>query len=304
MPIIRTVRGDIPPHELGFTLLHEHLITTPPAESDPDLEMPSVDAAVEELKKFRALGGGGLVEMTTRDYGRHPNEMREASERSGVHVIATTGFIKGAFAEAIVEKLTVNQIVDEMIRDICEGFEGTNIRAGVIKAGSSKDKITPNEEKVLRAAARAHRETGAPISTHTEAGTMALEQVALFKSEGVKPERILIGHCDRKLEWDYHVQIAATGVHLGYDQFSKHKYYPDAERVAFIARMVQLGYRDQITISGDLARKSNWTSYGGAPGLAHIPQTVLPMLREAGLTDDDIEAIFVRTPARLLAFEG
>jgi len=302
MSIIRTVLGDIDPINLGFTLLHEHLLTAPPGESDPDLEMPSLDAAIEELRAYHALGGSALVEMTPRDYGRNAEGEAEVSRASGVHVIAVTGFIKGEFAEAIVEPLTIQAIAEEMIHDIQQGFGTSPVRAGVIKAGSSKNRLTPNEEKVFRAAAIAHRETGAPISTHTEAGTMALEQISLLRAEGVLPSSILIGHCDRNLEWDYHLAIASTGVYMGYDQFSKTKYNSDEERVAFITRMISAGHRDQLCISGDLARQSNWRSYGGSPGLAHIPQTVVPMLRNAGLNDDHLDALFKHTPARFLAF--
>ncbi len=180
------------------------------------------------------------------------------------------------------------------------GFAGTTIRAGLIKAGSSLNQITANEDKLFRAAARAHKATGGLISTHTEAGTMALEQIALLRSEGIPTARILIGHMDRRLDWDYHLAVAESGVTLGFDQFSKEKYAPDQQRIDFIIRLVQGGYRDQIAISGDMARRTYWTSYGGKPGFGHILGIVVPALRTAGLTQDDLDAILVRTPARLL----
>lgn len=304
MAVIRTVRGDIAPSALGVTYLHEHLIGAPlAADADPDFVMDSEQAAIEELQHFRTAGGRALVEMTTRDYQRNAEALRRVSEASDVHVISATGFIKGGFADALVDGKTMNELADAMIRDVQQGIDGTDIRAGVIKAGSSKNQITPNEEKMFRAAARAHRETGAPISTHTEAGTLALEQVTLLRSEGVPPERILIGHLDRRLDWDYHVALANTGVTFGYDQFSKEKYYPDRERIDFVIRMVKAGFRDQLALSGDLARRSYWTSYGGGPGLTFILWRIIPWLHEEGLTREDTQAIFVDTPARLLQFE-
>lgn len=272
------------------------------AGSDPDLNIDSETAAIEELRHFRTAGGRALVEMTTRDYARDLQALRRISQASGVHVIAATGFNKGAHCDALVEGRSIGELADEMIREVQEGVEG--IRAGVIKAGSSKDRITPNEEKVFRAAARAQRETGAPISTHTEAGTMALEQVRLLTSEGVAPERILIGHMDRKLDWDYHLAVANTGVTLGYDQFSKEKYYPDSLRVEMVCRMVKAGFGKQLALSGDMARRSYWTSYGGGPGLTFILWRILPWLREAGLTQEDIDELLLHTPRRLLQFEA
>jgi 5-phospho-D-xylono-1,4-lactonase len=299
--MIRTVRGDIQPQLLGVTYPHEHLLTFPPANvTDPDLKMDSEYAAVAELSAFCAAGGSALVEMTTRDYGQAPQAMRRVSERSGAHVICTTGFIKETFSKPLVEGRSVRELADEMIRDVEQGIDGSDVRAGVIKAGSSLNQITPLEENVFRAAALAHKATGAPISTHTEAGTMALEQVALLHSGGVSPERVLIGHMDRLLDWDYHLAVARTGVILGFDQISKEKYFPDSQRVEFIARLVQEGFGKQIILSGDLARKSYWKSYGGEPGLTYILEQFVPLLKQQGLDQAAVDEILIHTPARLL----
>jgi len=304
MSSIRTVRGDIPAEAFGVAYLHEHLhgysVNT---EGDLDLRLDSEAAAATELAYFKLAGGQALVEMSPKDYSRDPLMLRRLSEAAGVHIVAVSGYIKGTSADPFVQDQEVNAIADEMIREVAEGIDGTNIRAGLLKAGSSLNKITPNEEKIFRAAGRAHRETGAAISTHTEAGTMALEQVALLKAEGVPAEKILIGHTDRRLDWDYHRAIANTGVTLGYDQFSKEKYYPDFQRVEFIARMVREGFGAQLAVSGDLARRSDLVSYGGGPGYTFILWRVLPWLRKEGLSESDIQTIMIHTPRRLLALE-
>ena len=299
MTFIRTVCGDIAPESLGVTYMHEHLIgQSLKPDSDPDMRLDSEAAASYELTLFRTAGGQALVEMSPPDHSRNPSALRRLSEATGIHVICVTGFIKGSSADSLVEGKSVNELADAMIRDVQEGIDGTRIHAGVIKAGSSLNKITPNEEKMFRAAAHAQRETGALISTHTEAGTMALEQIELLRSEGIPAERILIGHLDRKLEWDYHIEVAKTGVTLGYDQFSKEKYFPDSQRVDFIVRMTRAGYGKQIAISGDL------TSYGGGPGYTFILWRILPWLRKQGLSADDIHSLIVETPQRLLAFNS
>jgi phosphotriesterase-related protein len=301
--VIRTVQGDITPDALGLTYMHEHLFGFSSSEgADPDLCLDSEAAAAYELILFKQAGGQAIVEMSPQDYNRSPGVLKHLAKTSRIHIVAVTGYIKSASADPLVQDKTVHQIADELIRDVVQGIDGTDIKAGLIKAGSSLNKITPNEEKIFRAAAIAHRETGALISTHTEAGTMALEQISLLKSERVPVEKILIGHTDRKLEFDYHLELAKTGVFLGYDQFGKEKYAPDYKRIEFIANLFRLGYGKQIVISGDMARRSDLVSYGGGPGYTFLLWRIIPWLRKQGFSQDDIAQIFIETPKRLLAF--
>lgn len=300
---IRTVLGDIEPTALGVTYMHEHVITHPPASvTDRDLAMESIAAATRELSHFHLAGGRALVEMTPRDYGRDPQALREIAAATGVHIICTTGWLKDKFCRPWVEDRTVDDLAEEMIREITVGIDDTGVRAGVIKAASSLDMITPAEEKVFRAAARAHHATGALITTHTEKGTMALEQIELLRSEGVAPERILIGHLDHKPELEYWRAVAETGANLGIDQIGKEKYLPDSQRIELILAMVAEGYAAQLCLSGDLARASYWPAYGdwGGPGLTYILWRFLPWLHERGLDSQQIEAMMTATPARLL----
>ncbi len=302
MAIIRTVCGDIAPESLGVCYAHEHVICRPPVE-DPDLILDSEEAALRELQWFREAGGRAIVEMTTADYGRDAHALYRISLATGVQLIAATGHHKEAFCGPWVEGRSVPELADRFIREIGEGIDRTGIRAGVIKAGSSLNRITPNEEKVFRAAAIAHRHTGAPISTHTEAGTMGLEQVALLKSEGVDPARIIIGHVDRNLDWEYHLALARAGVYLSYDQISKEKYAPDRLRVEFIRRLIAEGHGKQILLGGDMARKSYWPSYGtgGGPGLTYILWRFVPWLRAEGVPEEAIADLLIHNPARALA---
>ncbi len=303
MSIIRTVAGDIAPDELGICYPHEHVLTHPPAAvADSDLTMDSEAAAIRELGYFYAAGGRALVEMSPRDYGRDPEGLRRVSAASGVHLICTTGWHKDAFSRPWIEERSITSLVDEIVREVEEGIDGTGVRAGVVKAASSLNTITPTEEKAFRAAARAQRETGALITTHTEAGTMGLEQVELLRSEGADPARIVIGHVDRNMDLDYHRALLSSGVTVIYDQLSKEKYYPDSLRVQFLTTLVAEGFGDQLMLSGDLARKSYWPSYGGwgGPGLTYILWRFVPWLREAGLDGARVEAMLLHTPARVL----
>ena len=305
MSVIRTVTGDIAPEQLGITAMHEHLLGAPPkeyAEADPDLVLDDENAALRDLAEFHAAGGRAMVEMTPIDYHRDPAGLKRLSERSGVHIICITGFLKDKFSAPFVKDETVESLADRFTREIESGIGKTGVRAGVIKAASSLNAIKPLEEKVFRAAARAHLQTGALISTHTEAGTMALEQVDLLTSEGVRPSRILIGHMDRLLDYDYHVAVAQRGVYLGYDHIGKAKYYPDNVRAALVLRLIKAGYGNQIVFSSDLARKSYFPGYGpdGKPGFGHVLTQFVPRLRALGLDDAAIITILIANPARAL----
>ena len=194
------------------------------------------------------------------------------------------------------------ELVDEMLNDLREGVDGTDIKAGVIKVGTSHNRVAVDEERMIRAAVVAQRETGAPILTHTSAGTMGVAQSEIFTDAGADMEHVMIGHLDRNLSWDEHLAIAKSGARLGYDCISKEHYQPEAQRVEFVKRMVEHGYADRLCFSGDLARRSYLTSYGGGPGLTYILWRFVPWLRQDGVADDVIDGFLVRNPAALLTF--
>jgi phosphotriesterase-related protein len=307
MTFIRTVTRDISPAELGICYPHEHLIGQPPAGmATPDLTLDSEAAALQELRLFKQAGGSAIVEMTTPDYGRNAAALRSLAKRSGVKIVAASGFNKEKFSRSYLEGSTIDELAERFIGEVTKGMDGTSVRAGLIKASSTKDEISPLAEKMFRAAARAHHATGAPISTHTEAGTMALEQVELLNNEGVEPRRMIIGHVDRRLAWDFLLDLARTGVYLGFDQISKEKYYPDSLRIEMILRLVEAGFGKQLLLSGDLARRSYWPSYGtgGGPGLTYILWRFAPWLREAGLGENEVQDLILHNPARALSFKS
>lgn len=303
MAIIRTVLGDIAPDALGICYPHEHVFGQPPAQfAEPDLILDDEALAIDEMHAFYQAGGRAIVEMTTPDYHRDAAAMERIARASGVHIIGATGYNKEKFSAPFLEGASVDELAARFIAEVREGMDGTDARAGVIKGASTLNEISPLAEKLFRAAARAHHATRAPISTHTEAGTMALEQVAILIDEGVAPERIIIGHVDRKLELDYHLRIAATGVYLSYDQISKARYYPDAERAEVITAMIAAGHNRRIVLAGDTARRSYLLRNGGA-GFVHILHTFVPLLRERGVSQTVIDDLLIHNPARALAFD-
>ncbi|MEO8288174.1 MAG: phosphotriesterase-related protein [Chloroflexota bacterium] len=304
---VMTVTGAIEPGELGVTYAHEHLFGGPPDWSpeaaDADFVMLSPQIASRELGLFKLAGGHSIVEMSPADYNRRPEGLRDLSIEAGVHIIMTTGLHKDSFSHRITAAHTVEELAAMFTRDVAQGADDTSVRAGVIKAATSLDMITQGEDKVLRAAARAHLATRAPISTHTQNGTMGLEQIAVFREEGVNPSRVALGHVDRKLEYDYHRALLDTGANLIYDQISKEKYVADRDRVALLVRLVSEGYGKQLMLAGDFGRLSYWTSAGGGPGLTYILWRFVPWLVSEGMKPEDARAMLVDNPARFFAFD-
>lgn len=315
MPSVRTILGDIDAATLGVTYFHEHTISQPPrhyAGWEQDLVLDDVAAAGRELAAFASAGGTCLVDGTTIDYGRNAAALAEVARRSGCHVVATAGYNKAAYFTPEIERATLDELEETIARDASVGMDGTALRAGILKLGTSYRHMTPAEERAARAACRVQRATGLPLYTHTEAGTFALEQLDLIAEEGVDKARVCVGHLDRNPDLGYLGQIARQGVFIGIDQVGKHKYLSDAERIDLIIALIVAGYRDRILISGDMARRSYLTAYGGGPGLQYIVGTFVPRLASELVTrgfaaseaERVQEALLIENPRAFLGIQG
>jgi phosphotriesterase-related protein len=294
------------------TYSHEHLAARATPEltaRDSDLLLDDPSQIAPDLTAFRAAGGATIVELTTIDYGREPAMLKSISEQSGVQIIAATGFNKGAYCRPFTEGIAPTELAKRMSLELQDGIGDSGIRPGVIKAASSRDRIEPWEETAFRAAARAHLATGRPIITHTEHGTMAEEQVALLRSDGVRPEHIILSHMDHNPDPALHRRLASAGVFLSYDQIPKPKYRTEGAALDLIVALARLGLHHQVMVGGDFARRSYFVGWGGAPGLDYLLTSfrarLAGRLTEAGLPSTAvIDAIFVRNPARAFAFKG
>lgn len=306
MSMIMTVLGPVAPQDLGITDFHEHLLCRPPDPhyaSDPDLAVDDIGRSAEELGLFARSGGRALVEFSTRDYGRDLAGLKRLSRWTGVHIVAATGYQKAKYCTPYLEDRGVDDIVQEIVDELRQGGE-EGIRPGVVKAGTSREEVTPAEEKALRAAARAHLETGVPIVTHTEAGTVADRQLDVIEDEGAPASAVALGHLDRKLDLAYHLELADRGAFLGYDQISKEKYHPDGKRIEFLQALWERGHGEQLVLAGDFGRKTYLTSYGGGPGLTYLLWRFVPWLRQTGFSEEQVDAMLVRNPASALTWRG
>ena len=329
MSFIRTFQGDIKPEELGVTYSHEHIVCRPPywmEQENDDLLLDNKEKSKLDVLDFKRLGGQAIVDATAVDYGRDIKAVKEIGIETGVTIIGTAGFNKSFLWDAAIpehvkrvtgdyptyaawiEAKTINELADFVIKEIEVGLEGTNTPGGQVKFGTGYNRITPLEEKTLRAVARAHHETKAPLHSHTEAGTMGFEQMDLLKSEGVNLEHISFGHMDRNPDPFYHEKIAQSGALLSFDGISKIKYAPESTRIACILALVEKGYEDQILVSGDTARKSYYKHYDNGLGLENILGKWVPrFIEEADQKGFDgiqlVNKFFIQNPARCFTFK-
>ena len=317
MKKIRTVLGDIAPEELGFTDAHEHLILDKDyvLKLNPDYRLDSVEKSSEEVRSFMAAGGRAVVEMTCLGFGRNVRKLTEIARKTGCHIIASTGFHRPQFYMDSHWRFfyDADQLARLLIEEIQQGMDQhqyngpildrTEARAGVIKIATGYYVIKSEDERVIEAAAIAHRETGAPIVTHTEQGTLGLEQVQRLGALGVDAVHVTVGHYDRNPDFFLHRELAQTGCFLQYDTPSRRKYFPETHFIDLLRKMVEAGHGRQIVWGGDLARPSYQLAYGGAPGLKYILDNFIPRLLQEGFTEDILADVFVNNPARALSID-
>jgi phosphotriesterase-related protein len=269
-----------------------------------------VEKALQEVRDFQALGGQSLYEASAYDYGRNVGALHEISEQTGAHIIATAGFNKGLWFDPMISDWTKEKMESHIVREVTEGIEDTGVRGGCIKFGSGYNSISELEERVIRAGARAHRTTGAPLHGHTEAGTMGLEQLDILEDEGVDLSRVAITHVSRNPDPWYLRKMAERGAFLCFDGLSKVKYFPESVRIDAIIRLCWLGYQTQILIGGDLARKSDLHAYSRGPGLRFILESWIPRFREElserafspSKAEHIVRALLVDNPRRYFDF--
>lgn len=339
---VRTVRGDIAPEALGITLPHEHLLvdvslrrrTTNdpylrriaeapvtmdilsdlrrnPTISADSLRLDDPDMAMKELGFFKEAGGRSLVEQTSRWIGGDPAVLRRISEATGVAIVACCAYYSPAVPDD-VDRVSIDVLADRLVAEVTRGFAGTDIKAGIIGEIGTSWPLAPHEEKLLRAAARAQRATGAALSIHPSPfDKQAKPLLDIVASEGVDMQRVVMCHLDHVLDVEYHEAIADRGVFIEYDRFgvewyrslvhSRQVFPRDVERVAALVELIGRGHLGQILISHDVCQKIETRSYGGH-GYSHILRYVVPMMKEMGIDEAGIRAMLVDNPRRMLAF--
>lgn len=299
-PHIMTVLGPIPPEELGVCLPHIHLLCDPPG-ADEDHRLLDVERAESDVESFITMNGRSLVECTTRDCGRNTAGILEIAQWVPAHLINVTGRKNDLYASQMENASDVDALPEEFIADLTVGMDGTDARAGVIKVGTSLNQITPIERNSIAAAGKAHARTGAPITTHTEDGTMAMELLDELRAAGVSSDRVIIGHMDRvPIPIESHIAVLKTGAYLQFDQIGKSDTYTDQQRADRITELIAAGYAEQLLLSLDYGRRSLLSSYDGSPGLPYMSEWFMVLLMESGLEAMQVRKLVIENPARAL----
>ena len=307
MATVNSVLGPLDTADFSFTLSHEHVMNS--SAGIPQIYPEFIDrqgiieGAQAALAEARAEGVRTIVDLSTIDLGRDIRLMEEVSRRSGVQVIAATGVwhdIPRHFRTT-----TPDILASLFTREIEEGIEGTGIKAGIIKVANDKGGVTEAGEIILRAAARTHKATRTPISTHTWAPERVGEQqVRIFEEEGVDLGRVYVGHSNDSADTDYLLGLLRKGVWLGLDRYpGRQPGTPQwEERTRVVASLIDAGYAHRIMLSHDWCVNTPEAFSYNPDGYLFITRRVLPYLKELGVPQEVVDQITIENPRRF--FEG
>ena len=321
---VPTARGEVPVDQLGPTLMHEHLFVTSPEiqQNWPDYpeqwdEEEQIEEALRRLALLKASGIDTLVDLTVIGLGRYIPRVVRVAERSDVNIVVATGAY-------VLSELPVyfhyrgpgtpaggpDRMAEFFVRDITEGITGTGVRAAILKCVTDEAGLTRDVDRVLRSVASAHRQTGAPITTHTHSGLRrGLDQQKVFAEEGVDLSRVIIGHSGDTDDYDYLEQLVDAGSYLGMDRFGLETVSFD-KRVDIVATMCARGHADRMVLSHDTSCFSDMSDPVRRRELyprwrwTHIPEDVVPELLRRGVSQDDVDRMLIHNPREIFARQG
>ncbi|MGI5281857.1 phosphotriesterase family protein [Nonomuraea polychroma] len=315
-----TVRG--PVADLGATLMHEHVFglspeilwNWPDIPEGWDLETRAREAA-DKLEALKAEGIDTIVDLTVVGLGRHIPSVQRVAELTSVNIVAATGLytydtLPPYFGNRGPGSLFggPDRLAEFFVRDIVEGVGRTGVKAAMLKCASDHLGMTKGCERVFRAVAEAHVETGVPITTHSHSASRGgLEQQRLLGSLGVDLGRVVIGHAGDSTDVAYLEELVANGSYLGMDRFGIETISSFEDRVSVVAAMCERGHAGKMVLGhdsycfndrfdADVVRRRHPNYH-----LLHISRDVVPELRKRGVTDDQIHQMLVDNPRRIFA---
>jgi predicted metal-dependent phosphotriesterase family hydrolase len=301
MPTVMTVTGPIPAERLGLTLMHEHLfldLTRDMWTNNNFLNDPDLTAV--ELQRFKDAGGMTLVDQTNRGLGQDPLAVKAMAERTGLNIILGCGWYREPYYEPYLYRWKTDQIAEQMVRDVTVGIDDTGVRAGIIgEIGAHATWISPAEERILRAAARAQKQTGVMLTLHATRAPLGLDQLDILREEGVDPRRVVVGHAHSYPYHAYHVEIARRGAFLTFDRMGVTNEYERGRTIRQIRELLDAGYIQHLMLSQDVCYRSDLVAYGGV-GYGFVPGELQGLLQQAGVSDEQLHQLLVENPRRAL----
>ncbi len=313
MTTINSVLGPLDTANLGFTLMHEHLIVASagvPQNYTELLGAGFMDRIVNGLTQAQEGGIDTVVDATTLDLGRDVTVLAEASRLTGVNIIACTGWWLDM--PRFLAGVSADQFAQLFIREIEEGIAGTDIKAGILKSASDISGVTPGEEAVLRGVARAHLKTNVPIMLHSYSpGQVGRQQLAILKEEGVNLRRVKMDHSNDTTDVEYLTWLLEQGCYLGLDRYPGRNTSPLA-RTKTMKALIDAGYGERLLPSHDWSlvqvmaatplispeEREERNPYG----YLYMKKVVFPQLREMGVSEAMLNSLCVDGPRNF--FEG
>ena len=348
-----TVYGPVEPDQLGITIMHEHLFIDFWRDKAPGFNAPATEVAlweekltlenlhlareykhikdnylltnerlaIAELDYYRSLGGNTVVDVTNIGLGRDPLALQRVANATGLNIVMGSGWYQKFYHPDDMDERTVEDLANEIVRDITVGVGSTQVRSGIIgEVGINGDPITPNEVKSIQASARASKATGAAISLHYGGvGREKLEVASLLGVEGADLTRTIFGHSNSTAaDVPLLLELLQLGVCVQFDTLgrvgSPVARYPDIHRswsapqaatdvlvAEAIPQLIEAGYEDYILLSQDVANKMHLKAYGGT-GYTFVLEKFLPYMRHQGVTEEQINKMMVGNPRRMLTF--
>jgi phosphotriesterase-related protein len=309
MKTVNSVLGPIRIDDLGFTLMHEHVVVAAAGipQVYPELLGEHIlEHLTQSLIEAKQAGIDTVVDATTLDLGRDINMVAQAAKKAGINIVACTGW--WLEAPTFLPAISINQLTQIFVREIKEGIEGTNIKAGILKAASDAGGVTEWQEKVLRAVARAHLLTDVPIMVHSSSPKqIGRHQLAILKEEGVRPERVKFDHSNDTTDIGYLNWLLEQGCYLGMDRYPGFGPVKSQDRTRTLKALVDSGYIDRLLPSHDwpLVQVRSDSPSAPAPlapegtpplGWLYLQKVVFPELREMGLSDSQLNRLCVTGP--------
>jgi phosphotriesterase-related protein len=322
-PDVETVRGRVPIAGLGQTLMHEHIFTLDieyhqhyPGDWGSDDRR--VQEAADRLNQAKASGIDTIVDLTVFGLGRSIERIQRVADRTDMTIVVATGVYTFddvprpfRFRGPGTMLGGPEPMTEVFVREIEVGIGNTSVRAGMLKCATGGNGITPGVERVIRAVAEAHRATGVPITTHSVARLkQGLDQQRILRDEGVDLNRVVIGHCGDSQDIDYLVELATNGSFLGMDQFGIEHLSPFDARVKTVVELCRLGLANRLVLSQDFACYADIMDEATRASLnpnwsyLRVIQDVVPALRLAGVSEDEIKLMLVDNPSSILSVGG
>jgi phosphotriesterase-related protein len=306
---IRTLKGDVAVDTLGLMLPHEHLFVDLRgpfaeryAEADPEAVRQVMQPYLEAIEK---IGVTAFVDCAPAGVGRNVRVLRHIAEHTPIHIIAPTGVYKEGFIPADLQAVSAEYLADLWTREISEGVDGTDSRAGFIKVALVDDGPTAIEERNLKAAAAASQQTGAVVASHTIGGKAARAEMDILEAAGLDLHRFIWVHAHTERDTAVHVEAAKRGAWVEFDAVGAENWHPQSALLEAVLALVEAGYADHILLSHD----AGWYEPGqpgglpkdGVRGYTALFEQFIPAMQARGVSDETIRLLTVTNPARAFA---